>query len=56
MIKSFIDGNEKSNKPGIKGDLCGDWQAITGDGGSSERDGVSWMLAYWVGRYYELIN
>ncbi|MCP5061570.1 MAG: regulator [Ignavibacteriae bacterium] len=32
------------------------WQAITGDGGSSERDGVSWMLAYWVGRYYGLIN
>lgn len=32
------------------------WQAITGDGGYSERDGVSWMLAYWVGRYYDLIN
>lgn len=32
------------------------WQAITGDGGYSERDGVAWMLAYWVGRYYELVE
>ncbi len=32
------------------------WQAITGNGGLTERDGVSWMLAYWVGRYYNLIK
>ena len=32
------------------------WQAITGGNGSSERDGVSWMLAYWVGRYYGIIE
>ena len=32
------------------------WLAVTGDGGYSERDGVAWMLAYWTGRYYKLIN
>ncbi len=31
------------------------WLADTGDGGYSERDGVAWMLAYWTGRYYDLI-
>ncbi|MEN8191275.1 MAG: regulator [Bacteroidota bacterium] len=32
------------------------WVADTGDGGYSERDGVAWMLAYWVGRYYGYIE
>lgn len=32
------------------------WQAVTGDGGYSERDGAAWMLAYWVGRYYGFIE
>jgi hypothetical protein len=32
------------------------WNAVQGDGGYSESDGVYWMLAYWVGRYYELVE
>ncbi len=32
------------------------WRAVQGDGGNSESDGVYWMLAYWVGRYYEIIE
>lgn len=32
------------------------WTADTGDGGYSERDGVAWMLAYWVGCYYGFIE
>lgn len=32
------------------------WKAVQGDGGYTESDGVYWMLAYWVGRYYKLID
>lgn len=32
------------------------WSAVQGDGGYSESDGVYWMLAYWVGRYYGFIE
>lgn len=32
------------------------WEAIQGDGGYTESDGVYWMLAYWTGRYYRLIH
>jgi Two component regulator propeller len=32
------------------------WEAIQGDGGHSESDGVYWMLAYWTGRYYDFIE
>lgn len=32
------------------------WRANQGANGHLESDGVYWMLAYWTGRYYELIN
>ena len=32
------------------------WQAVQGDGGQSESDGVFWMLPYWMGRYYGFID
>jgi len=32
------------------------WRAVQGDGGYTESDGVYWMLAYWTGRYYKLID
>lgn len=32
------------------------WKSVQGDGGHSESDGVYWMLAYWTGRYYKLID
>jgi len=32
------------------------WAAIQGDGGHSESDGVYWLLTYWMGRYYGLID
>ncbi|VAX15745.1 hypothetical protein MNBD_IGNAVI01-2650 [hydrothermal vent metagenome] len=32
------------------------WSAVQGDGGYSESDGVYWMLAYWVGRYYGFVE
>jgi len=32
------------------------WRTVQGDGGYTESDGVYWMLAYWVGRYYKLID
>lgn len=32
------------------------WKAVQGDGGHTESDGVYWMLAYWIGRYYKLID
>ena len=32
------------------------WEAVQGDGGYTESDGVYWMLAYWTGRYYRLIH
>jgi len=28
------------------------WQALQGDGGRTESDGVFWLLPYWMGRYY----
>ena len=31
------------------------WQAVQGDGGHTESDGVFWMLPYWMGRYYGFI-
>ena len=31
------------------------WQAVQGDGGYTESDGVYWMLSYWMGRYYGYI-
>ena len=31
------------------------WQAVQGDGGHTESDGVFWMLPYWMGRYYGYI-
>ena len=27
-----------------------------GGDGKSEDDGVSWLLAYWIGRYHDFIN
>jgi len=32
------------------------WNAIQGDGGHTESDGVYWLLPYWMGRYYGLIT
>ncbi|MCB9260596.1 MAG: regulator [Ignavibacteriales bacterium] len=32
------------------------WQAVQGDGGMTESDGVYWRLAYWLGRYHNLIQ
>jgi len=32
------------------------WRANQGANGRLESDGVYWMLAYWTGRYYELID
>lgn len=32
------------------------WNAIQGDGGHTESDGVWWLLPYWMGRYYGLIE
>lgn len=32
------------------------WKAVQGDGGYTESDGVYWLLAYWMGRYYGLIQ
>ncbi|MBK7979156.1 MAG: regulator [Ignavibacteriae bacterium] len=32
------------------------WTAVQGDGGMTESDGVYWRLAYWLGRYYNLIQ
>ena len=32
------------------------WKANQGSNGYRESDGVYWMLAYWVGRYYEIIE
>lgn len=32
------------------------WKAIQGDGGYTESDGVFWLLPYWMGRYYGLIE
>ncbi len=32
------------------------WKAIQGNGGHSESDGVYWLLSYWMGRYYSLID
>ncbi|MBK7106943.1 MAG: regulator [Ignavibacteriae bacterium] len=32
------------------------WRAVQGDGGLTESDGVYWRLAYWMGRYYKLIE
>jgi hypothetical protein len=31
------------------------WDAIQGDGGYTESDGVFWLLPYWMGRYYGFI-
>ena len=32
------------------------WKAIQGNGGYTESDGVYWLLAYWMGRYYGFIE
>jgi hypothetical protein len=32
------------------------WRVVQGDGGHTESDGVSWLLPYWMGRYYGYIN
>ncbi|MCK5134226.1 MAG: hypothetical protein KAR19_00445 [Bacteroidales bacterium] len=32
------------------------WQAVQGDGGYTESDGVYWLLAYWMGRYHGFIK
>jgi hypothetical protein len=32
------------------------WRAVQGDGGGTESDGVFWLLPYWMGRYYGLIQ
>ncbi len=32
------------------------WAAVQGDGGHTESSGVFWLLAYWQGRYYGLID
>jgi hypothetical protein len=32
------------------------WQAVQGDGGHTESDGVFWLLPYWMGRHQELIQ
>jgi hypothetical protein len=32
------------------------WQAIQGNGGHTESDGVFWLLPYWMGRYYGFIT
>lgn len=32
------------------------WKAVQGDGGYTESDGVYWLLAYWMGRYYGYIE
>ncbi len=32
------------------------WAAVQGDGGHTESSGVFWLLAYWEGRYYGLID
>ena len=32
------------------------WRAIQGDGGSTESDGVFWLLPYWMGRYLGYID
>ncbi len=32
------------------------WKAVQGDGGYTESDGVYWLLAYWMGRYYAYIE
>jgi len=31
-------------------------QAVRGDGGHTESDGVFWLLPYWMGRYYDFIK
>jgi len=31
------------------------WDAVEGDGGHTESDGVFWLLPYWVGRYYGFV-
>jgi hypothetical protein len=45
--------------PGERGIMRWDnnpWAAVQGDGGYTESDGVYWLLAYWMGRYYGLIE
>jgi len=32
------------------------WIAVQGDGGRTESDGVFWLLPYWMGRYYGLLD
>ena len=32
------------------------WNAVQGDGGHTESDGVFWLLPYWMGRYYDFIE
>jgi len=32
------------------------WKAIWGNGGHTERPGTSWLLPYWMGRYYGWIE
>jgi len=32
------------------------WATVQGDGGYTESDGVYWLLAYWMGQYYGLIE
>jgi streptogramin lyase len=32
------------------------WNAVSGDGGRYESDGVFWLLPYWMGRYYGFIS
>ena len=32
------------------------WAAVQGDGGHTESSGVFWLLAYWQGRYYGLVE
>ncbi|NOY36568.1 MAG: regulator [Chlorobi bacterium] len=45
--------------PGERGIMRWDnnpWAAVRGDGGKTESSGVYWLLAYWMGRYYGLIE
>lgn len=32
------------------------WEAVQGDGGQTEADGVFWLLPYWMGRYWKLLG
>ena len=32
------------------------WRAVQGEDGTSESSGVHWLLPYWMGRYYGLIE